>query len=835
MSRASLLYRLAAILFLLMSFNVEAQKKKPAPATKPVTTQDAPAKKPATKTPPVKKADASEAGSADNEKKIRDIVAFLEYLLNTLGSGTTSTRDKEVVIRESYTKIFRDEKVQIEDDLENREVVTNKNVVAYLKDVDFFFRDVRFEFNIDKIQGGGTDNNKQFYKVSLQRNMKGTTLDGVQVNNTTPRFIEINYDPDADGLTIASIYTKGFDEEVALTSWWTGLSLEWRNIFQKKLNITNDSLSFPDIRRVAAIDSLDLSNNLYIRTLEPLAQLTRLRYLNLSATTVSDLTSIRNLTELTDLSIAGTPVKDLSALRYAASMKKLNASNTAVSSTEPLQKMPVLEWLELSNSQVSDLTPLGALHELQYLSLAGAPVAEVAPVGKLSKLTTLNISRTSVTELAALTGVHQLATLNIDSTKVRDLRPLANLTALKELNANYSRIDNIEPLKTLPSLERIYCDQTMIIRSVAEAFMASRPSVLVIYDSKDLKSWWEALPPEWRTVFFSGPNPSKDDLARVTHLDSLNLSRFPAISTVEPLKKLTKLRVLIMPGTAVRDLTPVKDLRVVKKLDISDTEVSDLGPLRLWKELTILTANNTKVQNIDPLISLPVLRELYLDDTGIHDLHAQDFLEKKPEVLLVYKTYHVQRWWSKLPDGWKGVFQALVKTPDPGKEDLHRLVEMKTLVVNDAPVTELGTLSEFIQLEELRFSGTSINDLSPLAGFGRLRSLHAKNSPVKNLEPVGKMTSLEELDISGTPVSDLRQIGGLSNLKRFNCSGTEVRKLDPLEHMEHLEFIDCSNTSVARLDPVTHLPLKTVKCFNSRVSKREVEKLKAKGVEVVYY
>src|SRR5688500_14101299 len=74
------------------------------------------------------------ASNEENEKKVRDIVAFLEYLLNTLGSSATSTRDKEVVVRESYTKIFRDDKVQIEDDLENREVVTNKNVVAYLKD-----------------------------------------------------------------------------------------------------------------------------------------------------------------------------------------------------------------------------------------------------------------------------------------------------------------------------------------------------------------------------------------------------------------------------------------------------------------------------------------------------------------------------------------------------------------------------------------------------------------------------------------------------------------------------------------------------------------------------
>src|SRR5690606_21795578 len=50
-------------------------------------------------------------------QKVEDQVRFLEYFLNTVGSGETSARDKDVIIRESYKKIFRDGQVQIEDDL----------------------------------------------------------------------------------------------------------------------------------------------------------------------------------------------------------------------------------------------------------------------------------------------------------------------------------------------------------------------------------------------------------------------------------------------------------------------------------------------------------------------------------------------------------------------------------------------------------------------------------------------------------------------------------------------------------------------------------------------
>src|SRR6266567_5170450 len=52
------------------------------------------------------------------EKKIKDMVTYLGFVLNTLGSSNTSARDKDVLITESYSKIFRDAKVQVEDDLD---------------------------------------------------------------------------------------------------------------------------------------------------------------------------------------------------------------------------------------------------------------------------------------------------------------------------------------------------------------------------------------------------------------------------------------------------------------------------------------------------------------------------------------------------------------------------------------------------------------------------------------------------------------------------------------------------------------------------------------------
>ena len=77
---------------------------------------------------------------AKYENEIKTMVSYLEETMNFLGDSTSTALEKEIVFTESWSKIFIDDKVQIEDDLDvNRKSPINKDVQAYLKDIDFFF------------------------------------------------------------------------------------------------------------------------------------------------------------------------------------------------------------------------------------------------------------------------------------------------------------------------------------------------------------------------------------------------------------------------------------------------------------------------------------------------------------------------------------------------------------------------------------------------------------------------------------------------------------------------------------------------------------------------
>jgi Leucine-rich repeat (LRR) protein len=813
------------LLFILAPLAVFSQKK---PTKKP----------PAQKTKVEKPAPKPDATADD--KKVRDIIAFLEFMLNTLGNSSTPVSDKEVLITQSYSKIFRDSKVQVEDDLdEERKVITNKDVVAYLKDVNFFFSNVRFEFNIENIQSSKTASGEYFYKVKANRNLSGTTSDRKQINNTKPRYIEINYDPKVQDLKIVSIYTNEFNEKAALTNWWKGLSYEWQSIFKKKLNLL-DSVSLSDIKRVTSIDQLDLGGNEYIRSIEPLAQLMSLKSINLAGTDVVDLTAIRNLTELTGLNVSNTKITDLSFLKYSSKLENLNISQTEVSDISVVEKMPDLKILSVAGTRVSDFSPLASLTALQKLSLASTKIADLAPIETLTELTELDLSNTSIQELEPLKTLTNLRTLDIDSTKVRSVQPLSSLEALKLLRANSSAISDLNPLNKLPNLEKIYCDKSSVKREAANAFMAANPKVLVIFDSEDLKTWWSGITPEWQKILSKAAlisiTPTKEELARVPLIDSINVSN-SSITSLEPLGKLQRLKTVIARKSKVTDLSALLTHQEISRLDVSETEVRDISQLTRFKNLKVLHADNSKIENIQSL-NIPSLAKLYADNTSVDDVSARSFLEKNPGCLIVYKTDKLREWWLNLPESWSTVFKSQLKATDKlTREQLHQLVEQKSLQIKDAAITDLKQMSEFVRLEELHFSGTAITNIAPLDNLKSLKSLHATNSPIQSIETLNVLSDLEDLDISNTPIEDVYELWKLKKLKKLNCAGTQIKRLDALEKMENLEYLDCSNTNVSKLSPLDYLPLITLKCYNTKVSARAIENFKSThpDCQVIYY
>jgi hypothetical protein len=826
---------------------------------------------------------ASKAAEIENyREQVKRLIGFLEFSMNTLGDPETSTREKEVIINESYLKAFQDDKVQIEDDLdENREVITHKDVQAYLKDVDFFFKNAEVNFDIQEILPQMTDDGMMYFKVTANRMLKGVTVEDELVNNTKVRYIEINLDEEEQVLKIASIYTTKLNEREEMMTWWNHLPLVWKQLLGSSLTITegvtmnnvefiNDSTLgilrlIPEVTRVDTLvkiggqdvhiqgsdttyisefdtiplsgtqavkrlmefkiqESLDLSGNIDIFDLEPLEKMTGLIKLDISGTLADNLFPLRNLTHLETLDLSGTPVNDVSPLKYNIKIRELYLNQTEIFSLSALDNLQSLETLHFCNTLIDSLQPAGHLPLIRDLRFEGSRVTDLSPLNELTALEILDLSGTGVTTLEPIKFLFTLKVLRFENTEITTLEPLSKLSGLQVIDADRTPVSDLIPLKDLASLEKIYCDQSAVKTSEANAFMISKTGTLVIYESETLTLWWNDMPDDWN-VYFRIDNqldnpPTIEQLHSLTLLTSVDISGTMSITGLEPLSKLTNLVEVRCQSTSVSALDPLSDLIDLLILDCSETRVKDLRPLHELVRLTELNISGTLVTYLSGLEGAASLELIRMDKTQVDKLEP---LASLKSLRLIYC--------DETRVGKRDIDLFLVANPAcliiyetpvlTGWWDAlpseWRDAFRGNTALDENPSRE--QLHKLASLQESDFNGNrSLLTLEPLNMLGHLEKLNISNTSLTDLGPISINISLVELNLSGIPLNDLNPLSTLTRLTHLDISNTAVDRLDALQSLTSLEYLNCSGTPVKKLDPIEMLfQLRSLEINNTKI------------------
>jgi Leucine-rich repeat (LRR) protein len=796
------------------------------------------------------------------KERVKQLVSFLEFALNTIGDPASTTREKETIINQSYLKAFRDSKVIIEDDLDdNRAMVTNKNVQAYLKDIDFFFRRVHIEFDIQEIEYLVNDQGRDYFKVTLNRVLNGITLNHDTVRSVKKRFIEINLNEAQKDLKIASIYTTRLSEREEMVSWWNNLSPDWRAIFKKEIG-AYDSVDFRMILQISKIEKIDVANNKRINSLEALSKLTELKELNVSNTMVNSLLPLRNLTRLRKLDVSNTPITDLEPLKYSISLTELYCNNTQISSLAFLENLQSLEVLSFASNSITDIEPIKNLQNLVSIDFSETMISSLDAIDSLYNLKNINIARTYVVTLDALKDLRKLERLDFAGSQVRSVEPLQSLPNLKVVICNNTPLNSLEPLNNNPQLERIYCDNTLVTRNQANLFMTVNPHVLVIFKSDLLKSWWAELSDAWKEIFIKqvgvSKNPDKEELARIAKVNTIDISGNGQIDDLSPLSILENLKSLSFANTGISDLTPLRELDKLEHINCSFNPIESIEALAYLRNIKVLNVEKTQVSSLSPLSYHDDLEMLYCDDTPIEIDHLLEFAENNHSLLMIYKTDSLISWWNDLDEEWIHIFSkhlrslnltasayenqatGIVTSNDiPSREDLHRIVNLQLVSIQNNPrIVNVEPLSQLRNLRSLQLVNTQVTDLSPIRKLVKLRTLDISFNPIRDLSALKGLTKIVYLNIANTPVASLDPISGMKEMEEIDCSGTYVKNINALAGMHQLKILNFSNTGVRSFASVEyHEHLTRMSCFNTRISPRRVERFKRNrpNVDVRFY
>lgn len=771
----------------------------------------------------------------DLSQKAQDQITFLEYFLNTLGSSETPARDKDVIIRESYKKIFRDGKVQVEDDLLlDRKVITNKDVPAYLKDIEFFFKEASFKFKIREVKPFLRDNGELSLLVSMDRTLNAIGLNKEKITNTKPRFVEINVDKKSNELKIASIYTTKLSRDKELQDWWKGLSYTWTSYLMDAIGLQEeDSVTLDHLYKIAAIEKIDFSGNEYIQDLAPIEALRDLKYVDISDTKILDLKPISNVTFLTKLNIANTPTEDIQFIKFSDRLEHLDISGTKITDISELENLKSLKSLRIVGTPVESYEVLNAYITLTSLDVSNSTFTNLENISEMKNLEKLDLSGNYLTNFDQVANLTNLRELNLQSTNVSDLGPLANLTKLAWINFNQTGVTSLAPLNNRDALRNVYADGTGVSELEAEGFSRTNRSVLLIHHTESLQSWWNALPQEWKNALIViDPNlgvarPTVETLAAMVARDSLNLSNSKILS-----------------------LTPILKFRMLQDLKFDNTEVADLSPLSALKTLVTITGKGTKVKNLEALsglggikslnfegapvnsfvslTSLSNLTYLNMDRSDIKQSDIPQFLIASPEVNVIFRSDSLSAWWSGLDETWKGVFKSQFGkgNAEPDSEMLHTWTAKPDFRINGASIENLQPLAIMINLRRLYVDNVSMWDISHLSALQLLEELKISHAPVTDFTALPTLREIKVLDLSYTGISDLRVLSTMSSLESLTLTGNNIKVLRGLEGMFNLAHLDIAGTNVSALKPVQGLPLTRLICFNSGLKQKAVDAFK---------
>lgn len=795
------------------------------------------------------------------KKQVTELIQYYEETVNFLGDSTSVANEKEIIINDSYLKMFANDKVQIEDDLdEYRDVPLNKDVQAYLKDIGFFFRNAKFEFVVADINHFVTDEKLNYFKVSMNRILDGLTVTGDTVHSRKARFIEVNLDIKTNALKIASIYTTKLNEKEENRAWWNNLTMAWKEILGKNIFIADsiemayvsfftdsliiltikpvsdqtysdtDSIYQTDIpeERYFAMDTIsdvdtvylnteevnlriteilkqqkiDLTGNSEIRSLGPLSELTELREINCANTLVTDLFPIRNLNHLEILDCSQTPVDDISPLHYSVTIRELNCGYTLISDLSPISGFVNLETLKCDGLKTTDLEFTAKMTSLKMLDCSGTRIYDLNPLKNLRNLVSIDLSGTGIHTLDSIKSLTNLTYLNCENTVVSSLEPLSGFQMLETLRISSTGVNSLQPLKDIGSLTKIYCDNTGVVKTEAIQYMRDHPSCLVIFESEDLISGWKELENPWKAIAGTYTEisdvPTQEELHTLLTITKMDISGNKDITTLNPLKWFFNLTTLNASSTKITDFTPLSLVIELEELDISDNAVDNVDFLGNLSQLNVVHLEKTRVSSLKPLENKQNLKFIYADSSKVNDESAFNFREKNKNCVVVYKTKDLENWWKNLPVVWKEFFTGLAGCDSPPtKEQLHKILYLDSLIISN---------------------NSKINDLAPITMIKGLKKLIFTGTSVSSLQPLTQLKELEELRCSQSPVSDLTMLAGLKSLKVLSIENTPVEDIEPLAALAQLVSLNCSGTQTKSLNSLEGLlKLEEIKLNNTSI------------------
>lgn len=157
-------------------------------------------------------------------------------------------------------------------------------------------------------------------------------------------------------------------------------------------NLTNltylDILGTPisDISSLASLVNLETlyfdgaGTETSFNSIEPLSNLTKLRYLDIADRGITDIRPLKNLTELILLSVSYNNLAEISAVSNMKKLIRLYIRKNNVEDITGIRNLENLDYLDAADNQIKDISELQYLSNIHLIGLSGNKIEDILPL-----------------------------------------------------------------------------------------------------------------------------------------------------------------------------------------------------------------------------------------------------------------------------------------------------------------------------------------------------------------------------------------------------------------------------------------------------------------------
>ena len=284
------------------------------------------------------------------------------------------------------------------------------------------------------------------------------------------------------------------------------------------------------------------------------------------------------------------------------------------------------KFIEIENSEkieFDDLNLKEALIEYYKFHINKDFKGEEITVGMMEQFTSLSLPWKNIFSLKGLEYAVNLKNLNLSNNFIEDITPLEKLVELEDLNLTNNKIKDPKSLAKLTKLRQLVLRKNLMNNLdflndlKVESLDISMNSVLKDYIPNNLKL--ENL----RSLNLSGIGLDNISfLKNAGKLESL-VAEENAIKDLTPLAELKTLRTLYLDRNNISDITALKDLASLEELLLYKNNIENVAALKDKKYLYRLMLNdNLGLKNIDALKDVPNISSIDISNTSVTDISA---------------------------------------------------------------------------------------------------------------------------------------------------------------------------------------------------------------------